>query len=590
MLLQKCFQIFNKGVIIIKHNYLEKKLPGMAMFRPYPSGQGGGISSNSPYATRAGLEMLKKGGNAIDAAVAISLVLGVVEPYHSGIGGGCFHIVYHKESNQFYACDARGVAPVNAYQDMFLDKNGEVDLELTEYSGRSVVVPACYRAMDNLLKKFGTMSWEQVSEPAIRLCRNGFKCGFMYARVSDTTQAEHNSKEYEGFKELYLNNGKPRIFGEVIRNPDLADTMECVAKNGVDWFYSGDISDEFVNVVQKYKGVLIKEDLIKCNPRTCEPVRGNYRGYEVVSMAPPSSGGSHIIQMLNILENFNLKQMGWRSADSTHVIAETMKLMFADRSVAMGDPEFVNVQVDKIILKDYAKYLADKIDMDKAQEFAPTDGIEAKSYPGCTSHFSVMDEQGNVVVQTQTIRNWWGCGVVVPGRGFVLNNTMADFSPKVGVRTTQGLAYGMANAIRPGKTPLSSMSPTILLKDNAPFLAVGAAGGPRIITSTLQMIINVVDYDMLMEPATRAPHMCCLTLEQGLELEDGFSPDTTKILASRGHKILETGSFAELAVMPNGVMNINGEFFPAGCNRADGGGGVLTQFGTIAMDGICFEE
>jgi gamma-glutamyltranspeptidase/glutathione hydrolase len=569
--------------------YLGKTLSEIAMFRPYPSGRGGAVSSNSPYATSAGLEMMKNGGNAIDAAVAISLVLGVVEPYHCGIGGGCFHVVYHKESNQFYACDARGVAPLNAYQDMFLDENGDVDLNLTEFSGRSTAVPALYKAMDNLLKKFGTMTLEQVSAPAIRLCREGFKCGFMYTRISDTPEAEHNAAAYEGFKELYLHDGKPRTFGEVIKNPELADTMEAVAKNGVDWFYNGPVADAVVKAVQKNKGVLVKEDLKNCSPKPRTPVEGTYRGYQVVSMPPPSSGGSHIIQMLNILENFDLAKMGWHSAESTHLLAETMKLMFADRSVAMGDPDFVKVQVEKILSKEYAKELAKKIDPNKAQEFAPTEGIEAKSYPGCTSNFSVMDKEGNVVVQTQTIRNWWGCGVVVPGYGFIMNNTMADFSPKVGVRTTQGLAYGMANAVRPGKTPLSSMSPTIVLKDGVPVLAVGSAGGPRIITSTLQLIVNTLDYGMMMEPATRAPHMCCLTLDQGLELEDGFSPDTEKLLREKGHKIIETGSCGELLVMPNGIMRVGDEFFPAGCNRADGGGGALTEFGTTAIDGIVFE-
>ena len=569
--------------------YLGQTLSEIAMFRPYPSGQNGGISSNSPYATSAGLEMLANGGNAIDAAVAISLALGVVEPYHCGIGGGCFHVIYHKETDTFYACDARGVAPLNAYQDMFLNEDGNVDLNLTEFSGRSAAVPALYRAMDSLLKKFGTMTWEQVSAPAIRLCREGFKCGFMYARITDTPEAEHNAAAYEGFKELYLRGGKPRTFGEIIKNPELADTMEGVARNGVDWFYNGPVAGEIVAAVNKNKGIMVKKDLVNCAPKPRIPVHGTYRGYDVISMPPPSSGGSHIIQMLNVLENFDLKSMGWRSADSTHVLAETMKMMFADRSVAMGDPDFVDVQVEQIIDKAYAKKLAAKINMDKAQAYAPTEGIEAQSYPGCTSHFSVMDRFGNVVVQTQTIRNWWGCGVVVPGRGFVMNNAMADFSPKVGVRTTQGLAYGMANAVRPGKTPLSSMSPTIVMKNGVPFLAVGSAGGPRIITSTLQLIVNVIDYSMMMEPATRAPHMCCLTLDQGLELENGFSPDTIKILKERGHKILETTSYGELLVMPSGVMQLNGEFFPAGCNRADGGGGALTEFGTMAIDGICFK-
>ena len=227
--------------------------------------------------------------------------------------------------------------------------------------------------------------------------------------------------------------------------------------------------------------------------------------------------------------------------------------------------------------------------MNRAGEYAPTEGIDAKEYRGCTSHFSVMDKYGNVFVQTQTIRNWWGCGVVIPGRGFIMNNTMADFSPKVGVRTTQGLAYGMANAVRPGKTPLSSMSPTIVLKDGEPVLAVGSAGGPRIITSTLQLIIHTLDYGMMMDSAVKTPHMCCLTRDQGLELEEGFSPDTVELLEARGHKIAGTTDFGVLLVMPNGIMKKDGQFFPGGTSRVDGGGGVLTKAGTAAIDGICFK-
>lgn len=569
------------------NSYLGKKISDIAMFRPYTEGTEGAVSSNSAYATKAGLEIMKQGGNAIDAAVAISLVLGVVEPYHSGIGGGCFHVIYHKESGQFYAADARGVAPINAHQDMFLDAHGDVDLSLTEFSGRSVTTPALYRAMDTLLNKFGTMTWQQVSAPAIKLAREGFYCEFIYARASDSPEAEHNRDEYDGFAQLYLNGGKPRTFGELIKNLDLAATMEGVAANGVDWFYQGPVADDIVVNVQKHHGILVKEDLVSCRPKERTPVQGTYRGFDVVSMSPPSSGGAHIIQMLNILEQFDLAAMGWRSADSTHLLAETMKLMFADRSVAMGDPDFVDIQLEKILSKDYAKELAASIDMHQAQEFSPMPGIDAKEH-GCTTHFSVMDQEGNVVVQTQTIRNWWGSGVVIPGRGFIMNNAMADFSPKVGVRTTQGLAYGMANAIRPGKTPLSSMSPTIVLKDGVPYLAVGAAGGPRIITSTLQMILNVIDYGMMMEPATRAPHMCCLTKDQGLELEDGFSPDTVRILERRGHNIQHTTSDANLLVMPNGILCMENKFYAAGCNRTGGAGGTLSKSGAIALDGITF--
>lgn len=561
-----------------------------AMYRPHVSGTEGAVSANNPYAARAGLEILKKGRNAFDAAAAVSLVLGAVDPHHSGIGGGCFQVFYDSRTGNYHTVDARGTAPANAYRDMFLDENGEADLELTEFSGRSAAVPAFYRAMDQLLKTYGTMTWEEVSEPAIRLCREGFHCGFSYARASDTPEAEHNSREFEGFKELFLNNGKPRRFGELVRNEALADTMEAVAKYGVDWFYSGPVADEIVSQVNRYKGVFSKADLEQCRPKEREAVRGSYRGYEIISMPPPSSGGSHLIQMLNILENFDLKEMGFHSGDSIHVTAETMKLMFADRSVAMGDPDFVKINLEKILSKDYAGELAAKIDMEKAGEYAPSEGIEAKEYRGCTSNFTVMDREGNVISQTQTIRNWWGCGVVIPKRGFVMNNTMADFSPKAGVRTTQGLAYGMANAVCPGKTSLSSMTPTIVARDGKPVMAVGAAGGPRIITSTLQLIVNVIDYGMMMDSAVKTPHLCCLTLNQGLELEAGFSPDTVKLLKKKGHRIKVLGELAVLLVMPNGILCRDGIFYPGGTSRVDGGGGALTESGGMCIEGLSFAE
>ncbi len=569
--------------------YLGSTVNGyVALFKSHISGPGGAVSSNSPYATKAGLEILQQGGNAFDAACAVSLVLGVVEPYHSGIGGGCFHVFYDKKTNSHHAVDARGTAPSHAYQDMMLDENGNVDLTLTEESGRSVSVPALYRAMDNLLKEYGTMTWEQVSAPAIKLAREGFRSGFVYFCSSNSSDVPKFCADYEGFTELYTNNGKGRNFGDLVKNPDLADTMEAVAKNGVDWFYSGPIADEMVENINKHRGLFVKEDLINCKPKVREPIRGTYRGYDIVSMSPPSSGGTHIVQMLNILENFDLKGMGYHSADATHVIAETMKIMFADRSIATGDPDFVNVNVAKLTSKEYAKELAARIDMNEAKEYTPDPEIEAKPYKGCTSNFCIMDKYGNAFSQTQTIRNWWGSAVVIPDRGFVMNNAMADFSAKAGVRTTQGLAYGMANAIRPGATPLSSMSPTLVMKDGVPYLACGAAGGPRIITSTLQTILNTIDYGMLPDSSLRHAHMCCLTKEQGLELEEGFSPDTIKILKERGHDIRHTTDRAVLAVLPNGILNIDGTFFPGGCNRADGGGGALTEDGAMAIDGLCF--
>lgn len=571
--------------------YLNHTVPaGISMFAPHISGEMGAVSSENPYATAAGLEILQAGGNAFDAAAAVSLALGVVDPEHSGIGGGCFSVAYHKNSDSFYCADGRGVAPKNAYETMFLNRAGEADPELTEYSGRSVAVPALYRALDTMLKTHGTMTLEQVSQPAIRLAKEGFRCGFVYTRISGNEQAKHNRAAYEGFSELYLNHGGQRRYGELVKNPDLARTMELVGKNGVDWFYNGPIADEVVAQVNRYEGLFCKEDMAECQVKLLEPVQGTYRGYKVVSMPPPSSGGTHVIQMLNILEQFDLKEMGVFSADYTHLLAEAMKMMFADRSVAMGDPAVVKIPLEKLLSKAYAKELAGKINMEKAQDFAPTEGIEAKEYDGCTSNFEVMDREGNIVVQTQTIRNWWGSGVVIPGRGFIMNNNMADFSAKAGSPNAMGLTYGKANAVRPGATPLSSMSPTIVFRDKEPVLAVGAAGGPRIITSTLQMILNVLDHGMMMDVAVGTPHLCCLSQDMGLELEYGFSPDAAKKLAAKGHKVVTLPPISKMLVLPNGIQKIEGRFFPCGSTRAGGGGGALGMDGFTAIEGQLFPQ
>ena len=288
----------------------------------------------------------------------------------------------------------------------------------------------------------------------------------------------HAAKYSEDFRKSYLKNGEKYRFGDLVTNPDLARTMERVAENGVDWFYNGEAADAMVSCVKKRGGVLTKEDLTGCMAKERPVVRGNFMGYDLVSMSPPSSGGSHIIQMLNILENFDIRAMGHNSAEYLHVLCETIKLMFADRSVAMGDPDFVKVDVERILSKEYAKECAARIDLAKAQEFSASEGIEAKEYEGNTTHFSIIDKDGNMISQTQTVRSYWGSGVMVDGFGFVMNNAVSDFSAKAGTLTTQGLVYGTANGIEGGKTPLSSMNPTLVFKDGMPLLSVGAAAAP----------------------------------------------------------------------------------------------------------------
>lgn len=556
--------------------------------RPVAHGSNGAVSSNSVYATRAGLEILNQGGNAFDAAVAISLTLSVVEPHHSGIGGGCFSLLYDARSGESVGIDGRGIAPARATADLFM-KDGEVQDEWKDLGGQSVALPGLLKTMDMILNKYGTLSWEEISAPAIRCAKDGFGTSYTGALTMFDNSVERKMRLSEAFRKLYRKEGGAFYeFGEIQKNPEIAELLQSIAKYGVDYFYKGRIAKKIVNLINDRGGCFDLSDMESYEPKVRDPIKTTYRGYEIAAFAPPSGGGA-LVEMLNILENYDLQSMGHNTADAIHALAEAMKLGFADRSVALGDPEFVDVDFERLTSKKFA-YERFELAGEHAGEFAAATGIEAKQYPGNTSHFSVMDKEGNAVSQTQTVRDWFGCGIVVEGLGFVLNNAMSDFSAAVGAMTSQGLAYGSANAIQGGKTPLSSMSPSIVFKDGKPFLAIGAAGGPRIITGTLQGIVNAIDFHMTPEQLVNAPYVNCLTRSQGLELEYGISGDTRRILESKGHKIVPVPVDQAMSTMLNSVMNLDGEFYAAGTKRVDGCGGALLKEGHIVLEGMSQEQ
>lgn len=556
--------------------------------KPVAHGSMGAVSCNNIYATRAGLEILNKGGNAFDAAVAVSLTLSVVEPHHSGIGGGCFSLLYDAKTGKTEGIDGRGIAPAKATADLFI-KDGEVQDEWKDLGGQSVALPGLLKTMDIVLKKYGTMTLKDVAAPAIRCARNGFGTSYTGALTMYDNSVERKMRLSEAFRKLYLKeDGSFYRFGEIQKNQEIADLLENIAEQGVDYFYKGKVAKQIVDLINERGGCFDVSDMESYEPKFREPVKTTYRGYEVAAFAPPS-GGCALVEMLNILENYDVRSMGHNTAASIHALTESMKLGFADRSVALGDPDFVNVDVERLTSKKFA-HERFTLAGEKAGEFASADGIEAKQYPGNTSHFVVMDKDGNAFSQTQTIRDWFGCGIVVDGLGFVLNNAMSDFSAAVGAMTSQGLAYGSANAIQGGKTPLSSMSPSMVFKDGKPFLAIGAAGGPRIITGTLQGIVNAIDFDMTPEQLVNAPYINCLTRAQGLEVEYGISGDTRKILEEMGHKIVPVPVDQAMSTMLNSVMCIDGEFYAAGTKRVDGCGGALLPGGHIVLEGVSQEE
>lgn len=556
--------------------------------KPVAHGSMGAVSCNNIYATRAGLEILNKGGNAFDAAVAVSLTLSVVEPHHSGIGGGCFSLLYDAKTGKTEGIDGRGIAPAKATADLFI-KDGEVQDEWKDLGGQSVALPGLLKTMDIVLKKYGTMTLKDVAAPAIRCARDGFGTSYTGALTMYDNSVERKMRLSEAFRKLYLKeDGSFYRFGEIQKNQEIADLLENIAEQGVDYFYKGKVAKQIVDLINDRGGCFDVSDMESYEPKFREPVKTTYRGYEVAAFAPPS-GGCALVEMLNILENYDVRSMGHNTAASIHALTESMKLGFADRSVALGDPDFVNVDVERLTSKKFA-HERFTLAGEKAGEFASADGIEAKQYPGNTSHFVVMDKDGNAFSQTQTIRDWFGCGIVVDGLGFVLNNAMSDFSAAVGAMTSQGLAYGSANAIQGGKTPLSSMSPSMVFKDGKPFLAIGAAGGPRIITGTLQGIVNAIDFDMTPEQLVNAPYINCLTRAQGLEVEYGISGDTRKILEEMGHKIVPVPVDQAMSTMLNSVMCIDGEFYAAGTKRVDGCGGALLPGGHIVLEGVSQEE
>ena len=555
--------------------------------RPVAHGPYGAVSSNSVYATRAGLEILKQGGNAFDAAAAVSLALSVVEPHHSGIGGGCFSLIYSAKDGEFSAVDGRGTAPKNATADLFI-KDGVVQDEWKDLGGQSVAIPGLLKTLEILLEKYGTMPLSKVIQPAIRLAEEGFGTSYTGALTMDDDSVKRKLRLSGAMRALYLKeDGSFYRFGEIQKNPEMAALLKEIAANGTGAFYRGPVAERMVDLINERGGCYTLSDLADYQPKFRQPVRGTYRDCEVVAFAPPS-GGCAVVEMLNILEHSDLKAMGHNTADSIHALAEAMKLGFADRSVALGDPDFVDIDLDRLTSKEFA---AERFALsgDRAGEYAAAEDIEAKDYPGNTSHFAVMDRFGNAVSQTQTVRDWFGSGIVVDGCGFVLNNAMSDFSAAVGALTSQGLTYGSANAIQGGKTPLSSMSPCMVLRDGKPFLAIGAAGGPRIITGTLQGIVNAVDYGMTPERLVNLPYIHVITNAQGLEAEYGISEDTLRLLETRGHHVIRDDVDQAMSTMLNSVMKVDGDFYAAGTGRVDGCGGALLPDGSAVFEGVSQE-
>jgi len=539
---------------------------GKARFHPVVA-EKAMVSSENRYATEAGLQVLKEGGNAVDAAVTIGFTLAVTFPRAGNLGGGGFMLVYLEEKNQVVAIDYREKAPLKASRDMFLDKDGNVDREKSQYSILSSGVPGTVAGLALALENYGTISLERALAPAIELAEKGFPVD-RDLRNSLIQAKNRMQKSPSSMKIFYHKNGEPYDEGDLLVQSDLAWSLKQISENGPVVFYQGEISEKISEFMSQNGGLITKEDLRKYEPVIREPVKGDYRGYQIYSMPPPSSGGVHLVQMLNILEQFPISSFGHNTAQTIHLLAETMKYAFADRSKFLGDPNFAPIPVEEITSKTYAKSIKDRINPQRAVPSKEIDPGGLMTNEGInTTHFSVMDSVGNAVSNTYTLNFSYGSKFTVPGTGILLNNEMDDFSSKPGTPNAFGLIGGKLNSIEPEKRMLSSMSPTIVMKDRKPFLVTGSPGGSRIITTVLQIILNVIDFDMNIAEATSAVRVHHQWLPDELSVERGLNGDTIKILKDMGQNV-KTGRTIGVA---ENIMKKGNYLYGASDPRRPGG-------------------
>ena len=507
------------------------------------------VTSVHELASRAGVEMLQSGGNAVDAAVATGFALAVVHPQAGNLGGGGF-LLLRNANGETHFIDFREKAPAAATENMYLDAQGNVlpdsnkDSSVVGY--RSVGVPGSVAGLVYAEKKYGKLSLEKVIAPAIKLARDGFPLA--YEDTQDLKRDEYLAQFPES-KRIFQRDGNYYQPGELLRQPELARTLERIAKNPDD-FYRGAMARELAAAIHKGGGLVTAADLAAYEVKEREPIRGSYRGYDIISAPPPSSGGVALIEILNILEGFDLAKLGNRSGDAIHLEAEAFRRAFYDRTDFLGDPDFAKVPVAQLIDKKYAAGWRDSIDPSyasvskdlKRPAFAELERVAqsrtvAIREPENTTHYSVVDAEGNAVSVTTTLNDSFGSRVTAEGLGFLLNDEMDDFAAKQGVPNAYGLIQGPANAIGPGKRPLSAMTPTIVLKDGKLVLVLGSPGGPTIITTVANILIGVVDFSLDIAEAVNAPRFHHQWLPDEIFIEDRLSPDTMNVLRSKGYKL-----------------------------------------------------
>jgi gamma-glutamyltranspeptidase / glutathione hydrolase len=527
----------------------------------------GVVVSASNLASQVGVEILKKGGNAIDAAVAVGFALAVTYPSAGNIGGGGFMVI-HLADGKETTIDYREKAPAKAFRDMYLDEKGNYLSELSNSGVTSTGVPGSVAGLIYVLEKYGTLSISEVIEPAVKLADEGFILDYYTARSFKYNLK--NFSRYESSMNVFSKGGDPYEEGDRFFQPDLAWTLKQVKVKGKEGFYKGKAAELFVEQVQKNGGYITLQDLEEYNPVEREPVKGTYRNYEVISMGPPSSGGICLIELLNILENFSFEKEEWGSSGYIHKLVEAMKYVYADRSRHLGDPDFYEVPVTSLLSKEYAKEIFNQIKDTATASLDISPSEEVFIYESDeTTHYSVYDSFGNAVSTTTTINSSYGNKIVVDGAGFLMNNEMDDFSAKPGEPNIFGLIGGEANSIEPGKRMLSSMTPTIVIKEGKPYLIIGSPGGSTIITVVLQVILNCLDFSMNIKEAIDMPRIHHQWLPDKIDYEPfSLELDVKENLLKTGHNL---GNVRELGRAEGILIDENNLIWGATDPRGYGG-------------------
>lgn len=519
--------------------------------------ENGMVVSAQHLATQVGVDVLKRGGNAVDAAVAVGYALAVAYPAAGNLGGGGFMTIQLADGRKTFL-DFRETAPKGATANMYLDKDGNVIKGISTKGHLAVGVPGSVSGMEYAREKYGTMKRAELLAPAIQLAEQGFV--LEQGDIDLLRTATNDFKDDPASGAIFLNNGEPFNVGDRLVQSELAKTLREISGKGTDGFYKGWVGSAIVASSQAGKGLLTQDDLDNYKTRELAPVECDYRAYHVVSAPPPSSGGVIICEILNVLEGYSLKELGYHSAQAMHVQIEAMRHAYVDRNSYLGDPDFVKNPLDRLLDKGYAAKIRAVIDPNKA-------GISKDIKPGVaphegsnTTHYSIADKDGNAVSVTYTLNDWFGAKVTVAKTGVLLNDEMDDFTAKIGVPNLYGLVQGEANSIAPGKRPLSSMSPTIVTKDGKTVMVVGTPGGSRIITAVLQTMINAIDYGMNAQEAVDMRRIHQQWLPDLTNVENyALSPDTRKILEGMGHKFGPPQPANHLAVIIVGAPSLNGE-------------------------------